>query len=193
MAIHRVLARWSGFPGAPGYSSFHFSGFTGGADANQVRLRVRGFFNEVNYLFPGDVSVEIDNTVEVLDEATGVLQDYADDDQDMTITAAGSGNSYAGPSGAVVNWLTNTVNNGRRVRGRTFIVPIGANMYDSDGTLSSEALANLRDGADALLDGDFNSEFVVWSRPRNGAGGVAAPVTGYRVPDMAAVLRSRRD
>lgn len=193
MTVYRVTAQWQGFPGAPGYSNFHFSGFTGGADADAMRGRVRAFFAEISTRLPAGATITIQPTVEVFEESTGELTGYVDGEAAMSVSGPTSANTYAGPTGAVVNWLTNTVNQGRRVRGRTFLVPLAVTVYEADGTLSASSLQLIRDGAAALTEGDFNSEFVIWSRPRDGGAGVLAPVVGYRVPDMAAVLRSRRD
>lgn len=193
MAVYRVTAEWSGFTGAPGYSNFHFGEFTGGADIDQMRNRVGDFFQALYTNVPSSVSISIPPTVEVYDEASGLLTGYEEGGEEITIEATGTVNTYAGPSGAVVNWLTNTVANGRRIRGRTFIVPLRTTAYQSDGTLTSDTLEDIRAAAAGLVQDDFNTGFSVWSRPQNGGSGVLAPVTGYRVPDLAAVLRSRRD
>lgn len=193
MTIHRVQAVWTGFPGAPGYSSFYFRPFTGGGDVDQAIGRVRGFFAEWRRLLPLGVSIQVQATVEEVDETTGMLTGYLDGEEVEPVLTSTAGNDFAGPAGAVVNWLTGTVRNGRRVRGRTFLVPLGLNAYDSDGTLGDTALSDLRAGANILLSTEFEQELVVWARPNGGSPGEAASVTGHRVPDMAAVLRSRRD
>lgn len=189
----RVTAVWTGFSGAPGYTSFHFSTFTGGGDAQAAVDRVRAFFSGVRTFLPGSVSIQVQPTVEILDEASGVLQDYVDaEDPPLVVTGNGTG-AYSAAAGAVISWNTATVANGRRVRGRTFLVPLSGSGLESDGTLSAAGLLEINAAAAGLEGGDFEQQLVVWSRPRNGAGGVAAPVTGHRVPDMTAVLRSRRD
>lgn len=193
MAVYRITAQWSGFPGAPGYSNFHFGEFTGGIDVDQARNRVGDFFDALVADLPAGVSISVSPTVEVYDEASGVLQDYLEGEDSIDVEATSAGPRYAGPVGAVVNWITSTVANGRRIRGRTFLVPLATSAYDNDGTLDSESLGRIRTAASALIGDDFNSQFSVWSRPQNGGAGVLAPVTSARVPDLVAVLRSRRD
>ena len=193
MTIHRVTAQWSGFTGAPGYSNFYFLAGVGTPDQDQETSRVHGFFSDLTTILPSQVSIQVDSTVEVVDEVTGTLEDYVEAEPLPPVTSSGSDSSYAGPAGMVVNWLTNTVNNGRRVRGRTFLVPINSNLFEADGTIGSGSLQIVRDAANDFIQDEWNSSLCVWSRPRNGAGGLAAPVTGSRVPDLAAVLRSRRD
>lgn len=193
MDIFRVQARWSGFTGSPGYSSFYFAGGGGlVSDAQQVADRVAAGFVEIAQHLPTGVAVQVESDVEVLDSDTGVLSAYQSIDPPAPTVGTRTG-SYSAASGAVINWNTQDVRFGRRIRGRTFLVPLSNASYDEGGTLSASALTQINDMADTIRGTDLDSEFGVWSRPRNGAGGVFATVTGHRVPDMAAVLRSRRD
>lgn len=185
--------RWSGFTGAPGYSAFHFAGGGGLiSDAQQVADRVGGAIGALQGVLPDDVRVAVEDEVERLDSDSGELLGAESIDPPSAFVGAG-GSNFSAASGAVINWRTQDYRFGRRIRGRTFIVPLASAVYDSEGTLSSSALENLRDFGDRITVGDFDSEYGVWSRPRDGSGGVFATVTGYSVPDMAAVLRSRRD
>ena len=193
MAIHRVTARWTGFQGAPGYTTFHFEPFTGGGDAGIERGRVRAFFAELDQLIGTGATITVLPTVEIIDETTGVLTGYIEDDTELAPVTAPTSGTSVGSAGAVINWQTSTVVNGRRLRGRTFIVPMRTVAFDTDGTLASNAITALNAAAEAITDSQFESNLVVWSRPSNGGGGTVGPVTGYRIPDMAAVLRSRRD
>lgn len=194
MNMLKVQAIWTGFAGAPGYSNFYFAGGGGLiSDAQQVADRVAEAFDEIDVMLPVSARVNVSPTVEVIDSDTGELQGYQDvDEPDGTRGLGGSG-GYSAASGAVINWRTSDVRFGRRIRGRTFIVPLNGNAYEGDGSLTPDALSSLRSFADTLTVWDFDSEFGIWSRPRNGAGGVFATVDSYRVPDMSAVLRSRRD
>lgn len=193
MPISRVTAQWSGFPGAPGYSNFHFQSSTGTPDVAAPRAAVRAFFAALPTRLPNGVTIRVSETVEILDDVTGGLVDYATDDTTLNPVVGTGAGSYAGPSGAVVNWLTNTVVNGRRLRGRTFVVPLASGAYDADGTLGSPTLANVNDAAAVLSGAGFSLGFGILSRPAGGGAIRFGEVTGHRVPDMAAVLRSRRD
>lgn len=203
MQIIRVLANWTGFPGAPGYSSFHFSsdgGFWDGGilgDGAQVAAqaaadRVISAFNECAAYFPKIVRIRTDPEVSIIDSDTGETLGAVDIDGD-TVAGIAPNDDYAGPTGAVVNWRTNDYRFGRRIRGRTFLVPIAGSSYDSDGTLGNAALQNIRAFGEEMVGSSGGPEFGVWSRPRDGEGGVFATVTNSSVPDKAVVLRSRRD
>lgn len=193
MAILRVSARWSGFPGAPGYSNFHFQASGTGVDVSASRALVHGFFDGVSADLPSSVSIDVLSQVEVLDDVSGQLVDYSDDPEELDPVDGGSSGNFSGPSGAVVNWRTATVVDGRRLRGRTFLVPLNNSAYDPDGTLSAAALTRLNNAASVLSGAGFGSGFGVLSRPAGGGAIRFGEVTGHNIPDMAAVLRSRRD
>ena len=193
MAIRRITARWTGFTGAPGYSVFHFAEGGNVPDAGTARTRVKAFFDAVAAILPADVSIQVDPSVQVLDEATGVMTDIEDDDTNITPTNGIGGSGYSAPSGAVINWRSQAVVNGRLVRGRTFLVPLAGASYEADGTLTSVAIGRLRDAGNEMVTGDFANAFGIWSRPRAGAGGSFHTANSFNIPDKAAVLRSRRD
>lgn len=193
MAIYRVTARWDGFTGAPGYSTFHFTADPGGDTAVEARQRVWNFLDGVSGATPGSTRITVSPELEVLDEASGALTGYALDNTDLGTITGGTSDQYPGPVGAVVHWNTETVAKGRRLRGRTFIVPLSAGNFDTEGTIRDDALAWIRDAAAEMVEGPFTNTFCVWSRPVAGSGGVVGPVTSSYVPDFSAVLRSRRD
>lgn len=193
MAIQRVTSVWTGFSGAPGYTNFYFLGNAevGGIAAN---FSVRMFWQEIRDRIPAGVTIATEAEHANIDETTGEVISYYTPEHEGAMSVAGSAaGGYSAPSGAVVGWNTDTVRAGRRVRGRTFIVPLGGNAYQSDGTLNPGVQTAIQGAANDLIASTVGNELVVWARPVNGAGGVAAPVVSARVPDMGAVLRSRRD
>lgn len=193
MAIHRVTTVWGGFQGAPGYSNFFFTGDGSGGQAEESRSRVVGLWNAINTELPNDVTLRTDPEVAVIDEATGMTTGFITIDTPATPSTGGDSTGYSAASGAVINWLTAGVRNGRRVRGRTFIVPLGGGAYQSDGTLTADALDALQAGAESIIGDAFDSGFGVWSRPANGSGGLFFEANGHRILDRVSVLRSRRD
>lgn len=193
MAIHRVTVVWSGFQGAPGYSNFFFTGDGGAGAATESRDRVRAFFNEVNDILPSEVQFVVEGEVAVIDQENGEITGYIMVDPEPVTGFGGLAGGYSAASGAVVTWNTAGVRNGRRVRGRTFIVPLGGGAYQSDGTLLGTTVTTLQTAADAMVGDGFESGFGIWSRPSGSTAGGFYEVTGFRVPDMSAVLRSRRD
>lgn len=194
MALFKVVARWEGFQGAPGYSVFHFDADSGdvGGTAGNAAGDVHSFFTMIADRLPTNVRVTVESEVATIDTATGEALSYEQLPPIDTVIGTASG-SYAAPVGACVSWTTGTVRRGRRVRGRTFLVPLAGGAFDNSGTLITAAHTDIVAAAAALVGG--NQSFVVYGRP-SGSGasdGIAAPVTGSRVTDQGAVLRSRRD
>lgn len=193
MAIIRLTARWTGFPGAPGYSNFFFASDGSTADVDEAIGQVQSAFGQWIRALPSAVTVQLVQEFPVIDEVTGMTTGYADFDEEIQSFTGLDAGAFSGPTGAVVTWDTAGVVNGRRVRGRTFLVPLSNDSYQADGTLNTDTITALNAGATALEGPGLDSNLVIWSRPTNGGGGSIHNVIGHRVPDMAAVLRSRRD
>ena len=81
--------------------------------------------------------------------------------------------------------------NGRLPMGRTFLVPLVVANYDANGTLASATVTGITNAANALITA-LAGELKIWHRPDTKGPGVAATVISCQVPDMAAVLKSRR-
>lgn len=203
MDILRIVLRWSGFTGAPGYSSFHFTtdgGFWDGGvlgdaaqqAADDASQRVLNAIVMLGSALPPSVSLAIEPEAEILNSDTGEILGFLEI-AGGSATGSATSDAYAGPVGAVANWRTNDYRFGRRIRGRTFLVPLASEAYEADGTLTSSAREDIQGFAGEIVNGSGSAEFGVWSRPRGGTGGVFATVHSYNVPDLAAVLRSRRD
>lgn len=193
MAIARVTTVWNGFTGAPGYTNHFFDSFGAGDQVNLEVDRVRDFFIAASEVMPDVVMLTVSPEVAFLDEVSGDLIGYAQYDGEYLNIAGKASGSYAAPSGALVQWNTDTIAKGRRLRGRTFIVPMASNQYQQDGTLSNDAISDLNAAGAALIGDGDGPQAVLWSRPVNGSGGSIGPITSFRVPDRVSVLRSRRD
>lgn len=196
-SLYRVRATWTGFAGAPGVSTFY--GLVEGA----LPPRLPAFFTSIVGYLPADVDVQVENTGDIIEDTTGVLTGAWAVDPMTPVHMTGAG-PYPALAGAKANWLTETILDGHRVKGRTFIVPICGSQFDDDGTLSDGILGDLGDAA-TLLAADSVGDMVIWHRPRaaraaygthpalSARAGGHALVIGANVPDKATVLRSRRD
>lgn len=163
---------------------------------------VSPFYEALTGLFPLDVTIQLENSGDYIDPLTGQLMASWATALPSPKQGTNAGAS-AGPAGAVCTWLTGSILDGTRLRGRTFIVPMGISAYDQDGTLNPGTLLTLQNAASNLVAAAVGN-MVVWHRPikagtftRKGvpvpprAGGYSV-VTGSRVSDRVAVLRSRR-
>lgn len=201
--IFRVTSEWTGFNGAPGYSVTHFrdpamNGTQTRTEmenlAYSAQLQTWNFFGALDTQLPSGVSITVNPEVELIEDTTGELQDVYATTPNVAVIGSG-GLQYSGPSGAVVNWRTPTIRNGRRIRGRTFIVPLQTAAYDESGNLNPAAQGVVRDAAAGVIAGTSTVRFGVYGRPSTALAndGVWAEATSSSVPDLAAVLRSRRD
>jgi hypothetical protein len=201
--IARVKLRWSGFIGGPGYTILHFRdfGWDTAADVDTTAAqgavdRVDTFAEGVKTYLPYAVQLAVEPEVEVLEDTTGELLEVRGTTPDAAhVSPASSSAVFAGPVGLVISWKTGLVRNGRRVHGRTFLVPLNGNVFASDGTLTSGVRTDFLTAAAALANPAGTPDLGVWARPSAPAAtdGEWGVVTSWNVPDMAAVLRSRRD
>lgn len=197
----RVKARWSGFTGSPGYSNFYFREFSDGAweptaaEADQCMGKIHTFFDSMKLIFPPNVRIQVMNDCEVINDANGELQNVLTPASRAVIAGTSGAANYSAATGAVITWRTGNVRNGRRVRGRTFLVPTSSGAFDVDGSLVSSWATNLATYANTLISNTPGPELGIWARPTapGAVDGEWAVVTAATVPDMAAVLRSRRD
>lgn len=194
MSVYRVKIRWTGFTGAPGYTILHFDAPTeptqAGADA--AHAAAHAFTIDLASNLPAAVRLLVEQAVEVIDQTTNQLETIFTATSRAAFNGSGTG-GFSSATGACIVWETGEVKSGRRVRGRTFVVPIASTMYDTDGTLTSGCLADLQQAAASLAGGGFN--FGVLSRPSlaGAADGSFHTVSSGRINDKTAVLTSRRD
>lgn len=151
---------------------------------------VKSFITAVAPRFSTGVTFTVPNEGDLIEDETGALGGSWT--EGTAATVSGSSNFvFAAPAGAVINWSTTAVVGRRRLRGRTFLVPLSAQNFDSDGSLAAAAVTDLRNLASTLW---VAAALSIWHRPTTpgGSDGSSSPVTGSNVPDKAAVLRSRR-
>lgn len=201
--ILRVKTRWSGFTGAPGYTVTHFRDFDGGtagsdsfstAQAQEAAHKMQVFFTAIRSLLPSAVRIDVEPEVDVLEATSGKLVDSISVAPELQVSGAATQN-YAAAVGSVINWRTNGIREGRRVRGRTFLVPLSAIAFAPTGNLLTTAQTTIADAATVLRSSAGSPDLGVYARPsapgvEDGAWFYAS---GSNVPTMGAVLRSRRD
>lgn len=191
--LKRCSVAWQGWPGAPGVSQFYLDDTGGQAQVDAIRA----FFNSMVGLLPTGLTISVPNSGDTVDESTGKLTGtWSVPTLPVTVTGAAAG-AYAGNAGAVCHWLTQSVTRNRRIRGRTYLVPLVA-AYDAAGSLAPSPQSTITN-AGATLVASAAGLIHVWVRPvyqkATGVmirGGMSAPITSSRVPDLAVSLRSRR-
>lgn len=188
--LSQITFLWTGFSGAPGYSSFYYSSVDDTA-VNTFHDAVYAYFFAIKGEISVNTTITPPSSYRTMDAATGVLGGILPLTTPGSAIAGSGNNSQASPAGASVNWLTSTAAAHKLVVGRTYMVPLGANAYQADGTLVDADKAAIQTAANALVTA-VAPLFVIWRRPVGGAGGSVAPVTAARVNDRVAMLKSRR-
>ena len=191
--LWRVQARWSGGQIGAGFTNLHF---TAGISTAQLAMDAgRAFLSTAlgaaGGILPVGVSITFPAGVEEFDVANGSLSAIIPVTAGATI-AGGDTSVYAAPAGGIITWLTNGITNGHTVQGRTFLVPLGGFGMQTDGTLSTVALSQFNTAAAALIAAA--PEFTIWTRPTTkvAADGKSSVAVGFRIPDRASILTSRR-
>lgn len=184
--IDKVQTLWTGFTGAPGYTTMYWmSGLT-----NKCAL-TRTYFDAIKGVIPSTITLQVQSSGLEIDETSGAANGVWSETAVTAVVGTAVG-VYAAPSGSIADWLTSAFVAGRRVRGRSFMVPLSGTAYQSDGTLLATAQTTLANAAAALVTGAAGT-LGVWHRPVGGSGGVFHLTTSSTVPDKVVVLRSRRD
>lgn len=196
--ILKVKIKWSGFAGGPGYTNLFFRDIAGTPSqttADNAALKAGNFCSYVRSHLPIEAILQVQNDVEVIEETTGELANVFTVATSPPLPGEAPSAPYSAASGAVVTWRTAGVRNGRRVRGRTFLVPLANSAYQSDGTLSAAAITSLNTNLANFLAPSGSANFGVYARPTSATAtdGIFHQATGFSVPDKVAVLRSRRD
>lgn len=182
--IYRVRSVWTGFPGGPGVTAHYF------LDVATACASLGTFWHDLYMQLPSDVHIQVENAGDILEDSTGALTG-AWSAAAVSVVNGDNSARYSAPVGACIDWNTETIGPHRRLRGRTFVVPICSDSFDTDGSLDPTKRASIQTAADALLAAQ-SASFVVYHRG-TGSDGTNGLVTSAYVPDLAAVLRSRRD
>lgn len=193
MQLFRVVVAWSG-PQIKGsaVTVLHYDG------TNQTAPPVAAITTALGSLagaLPVGVVLNVPNSGDTIDDTTGHLTGAWSGTGGGAVNASGPASCAAGV-GACIEWSTGGIVNGkkgpRRLRGRTFLVPLHASMYDSDGTISGQGLNSLKTFADNLAAA---GPLAIWHRPTTtgGTDGTSYAVLSHNVRDKVAILTSRRD
>lgn len=199
MPLYRAQWRWTGFTGSPGYTTLHFldPDPISQAGIDQTAARARTFWTAIKAHLPSSVVVNEPTILEEIESTTGALVAEHTMPAGTPHTGVLAGN-FSSAVGACISWNGFGILNGRRMRGRTFLVPLGANAFDPDGTLDDAVRTSIVSAGNALADaGELGDgiDLAVYHRPSavGAADGVASGVVNCSVNDRGAVLRSRRD
>lgn len=196
MPLHRVRVTLTNFPGAPGYAAHYFS--TSVTDMTALKT----FWTSLVNYFAAGTTFTLPSSGDIINETDGKITGGWSGSGGGTAGSGGTAANYSGSSGAVVEWQSNAIVNGRRPLGKTYVVPLKSTYYDTQGSLDITTCVTPITTAATTLLAAYTDGLKVWSRPytppTDGKPHPAARVGSYgtaiaaRVPDLAVTMRSRR-
>ena len=193
MRLHRVAVAWSG-PSVVGVAVnvLHFDATEQAApDVAAIAAAYAGMAAQL----PSDVRIQVPGEGVTIDDTDGSLTGVWSAAQPAEIPGGVVPQAAAGV-GACVTWTTGGIVSGskgpRRLRGRTFLVPLANACYDTQGTLTPVAKADIEGFIDDMLQ---VGGLGIWHRPTSlaAADGTSSSVLSGTVRDKVAYLSSRRD
>jgi hypothetical protein len=190
----RATTVFTGSTGTPYLNQFHFPG-SGATDAAAAASAASTFWQAISANMANNLSWTRSGEVEEFDPATGLTTAVHSTDP---VSGAGVNAAEMLPftSQALVRWRTGVFQDGREIRGRTFIPGLTQDEL-ADGLLLPAMQTLIANAAGTLAD-----LLGVWSRPREASAGPPVvearagqivPVSASSVWNQFAVLRSRRD
>lgn len=182
--MYRVTTLFTGpLVNGGGINQLYFD--QGGGTAAQAHAAVRAFWQNIDDVMHNSVAYQVLPEVELVDNITGQVEGI-----ETTDNYAGTGQLATDPLPptvqGLVRWRTGVYNNGREVRGRTFLP--GMCEGNSDAGAPTSGTVGVFNTAAGNLVGDPNSTLVVWSRK-----GLFADVVSGQAWTKWGSLRSRRD
>lgn len=191
--LNRLVIGWSG-PSVVG-SAVTVMHFDGSDNAAPPVAAVKAAFTAGAALFPSSVTLTFPGSGDQIEDTTGDLTGIWSSTGGGTLVGGTAGSAAAGV-GACIGWTTGGIVTGlhgpRKLRGRTFLVPLAVGCYDSDGTFTASSLSTLQTLANAL---QASGPLAVWHRPTSptASDGNSYGVIAAKVRDKVAFLSSRRD
>lgn len=196
--MYEYRAVWNVTGGGVGYSVFHVREPLGSGisdSANNFAADLRAGLVTLGGDLPNDVTISFESEAREIDTATGNLLGVHAVTPPANVVGIQTG-TYAAPSGAKVELITGAIVGGRRLKGRTFIVPLAGTSYENNGMVSAGAIGRLNTAFNMFRDAVGEYSLAVWSRPQGAPtprAGVLADVLSVAASQKAAILRSRRD
>jgi hypothetical protein len=186
--LMRYRVAWTGTPVVGGgLSTFYFADGTAPA---AIPTNTKALFTAIKGLFNSGITWNFPNGGDIINDADGALVGSWTGGA-ATTEVGSTANPYAAGVGCIISWNTTGIHRRRRVKGRSFLVPLLSNQYDFDGTILNTAVTTIQNAATALATS--STPLVIWSRPHKGAAdGASFAVTAATAMDKVATLKSRR-
>jgi hypothetical protein len=198
--IAHVDALLTGDVGGAGISRYWFQRVDAatitGSDCNAAAAAVRALYGAASTYLAADMTYTFPGPIDVVDHATGLVQNIVPLSSVPTAVTGGGGGNYAAGTGFRLNWKTLSVHNRRFIRGANFLTPVAAGGWTTGGVVAPGAISGMASAITTYLAAlnTAGLEAIIWHRPAKGTftgGAVGLVVTGAVSPTPAG-LRTRR-
>jgi hypothetical protein len=181
---------WTGGTGGDGVTVMHANDSLANTGLTAAKTAIQNWVSSVAASCPNEITLRLNPEIRVLNTGTGQLESLAGFGATVPYPGTGTG-PYNPAAGYRIDWQTGNILVGRRLVGRTYVVPAVSEVFNDDGELTSAAVTQINANAQALLGGleSAGAGLQVWSRTH----GVASNVASIAIPTKGAILRSRRD
>lgn len=184
--MHRVKVLLSGAAvTGPGVATFYTI-----TDPAAFVNALQTLYNTLKNFMPLATHINVSNSGETIDSNTGAFVGVWSGGSTSGLDGTNAGNYAQGVGGRIV-WNTDGITHNRHVRGSTFIVPMSALYYSSDGTLDDTGRGNMQTAVNTFHTATAAGH-VIWTRKRETTSGVEHSVTSATVSDKVTWLKSRR-
>lgn len=155
-----------------------------------VNTAFRNWYTAIAPSVPNDVVWTFPFESESFNPSTGELETVVAIPQAASVAGGDNATGWAAPAGRMVRWSTGNVVAGRRLYGKTFIVPSSVLAF-TEGSVNSATRGTDATAHTALVSAltAAGGELRVYSRTH----GVAVPVTAGATQARPTTLRSRND
>lgn len=203
--IGKIVTTWAGTSGGPGITQLYVNPvgqtLVTAAQAQSAVNAVRAFWDATKTYLPDEVTLTVQPTVDMYDHGNGTLTNTVSAATPPTSVVGGSATNFSMAAGGKMNLQTASINNGRRVRGSIYIVPMASVGFSASGTISATVRTALNTAGSSMLAslGAAGLELLVWGRPLKDASkvvirpGTINPVISIDTAEKTAILRGRRD
>lgn len=185
--VREIIVEWTTITGGGKRSVLYFDEATAVSDQ---RSEIHNWLTDLAGGLHTSTAWNVATSGRELDTATGTLTGIWSE----TTARNGAGSLATGqpvPDAAqiLIQWTTGVVVNGRVIRGRTYI-PGTSTANVANGNLAESVRASYATDSNTFVGA--TPSFVIWHRPRSGAGGVAVVVDAADCWREFGVQRNRR-
>jgi hypothetical protein len=184
--------------GGPGVCTYHWSKGTATGDwdaiAQDFHDELAAMFAAVDGYMVSALTWTVSPDIDIIEVETGYLIDqFTLPDTPPTGTGGNTGKAVSRAQQFCVNLGTDIFFEGKRLRGRTFLGPVGNDVVTANSTVGSSD-RTVVEGAFAAMTSGVGSRLAVYHRanPSTHTGGYYGDVVSVRLKDVLGTLTSRR-